>query len=101
MKLEWIKTTECPDCGCSQVIAESVDKEPGFGKPSLSRHANGQTWEKRTFLCGLTVSWIPNFASERVYMQCTQTREAKARLRRRQELQREIDQLHRQLQELS
>jgi len=101
VKLEWIKTTACPDCGCDHVIAESVDKEISrTGPPAVLRHANGQPWEKRTFLCGLVVSWVPNFNAERNYVPCEQTPEAKAKTKRRAELQKEIDQLQRHMSSL-
>jgi len=98
MNLEWIKTTACPDCGCTEVVAESVDTE-GFstGPPRLMRHACGQTWEKRTFLCGLVVSWVPNYNSERTYTTCTQTPEAREKAKRRKELRDTIEKLNREL----
>lgn len=101
MKLDWIKTTECPDCGCTQVIAESIDKDCNpTGPPKLMRHTNGQTWEKRVFLCGLTVTWVPNFSAERRYIACQQSAEAQQRAVQVKELRDQIDNLNRQLQGL-
>lgn len=98
MKLEWIKTTACPECGCAEVVAESIDVESSsVGPPRLLRHTCGQTWEKRTFLCGLVVSWVPNFNAERVYTRCSQTPEARERAQRRKELQDTIEKLNREL----
>lgn len=98
MKLTWIKTTACPACGCTEVVAESVDTEhPPVGPPRVLRHTCGQTWEKRTFLCGLVVSWVPNFNAERTYTTCSQTPEAREKVKRRQELRDTIDRLNREL----
>jgi hypothetical protein len=98
VKLEWIKTTACPECGCTEVVAESIETDRVSHRPPiLLRHTCGQTWEKREFLCGLVVSWVPNFNAERMYIPCSQTPEARERDRRRKELRDMIANLNREL----
>jgi len=63
MILRNIKSLECPICGCSTIIKEEIDVFCG----KVSVHCNGQRWERRTFLCGQEINWIPNFEREEIH----------------------------------
>jgi len=58
-----IKTIECPICGCTDIIEESVDTNY-YGKSEILQHCNGTRWEHRKFLCGYHVQYEPNFSKE-------------------------------------
>lgn len=58
-----IKTIQCPICGCTDIIEESVDTN-NYGKPEILQHCNGTRWEHRKFLCGYHVQYEPNFSKE-------------------------------------
>lgn len=68
MDLKFIKTKACPHCGCDVIISESVATDT-FGKGILT-HCNGGRWEKRKFLCGYTVGFVPNFRMEEQEGEC-------------------------------
>lgn len=83
MNLEWIITDHCPICGCADVIAESV--KTCFGENRIWRHTNGRTRECRTFLCGYSIMYNPNFLHEEVVSRCRQDPEVLARNRLKHE----------------
>lgn len=68
MDLHFIKTKACPHCGCSVVIEESVTPD-AFGMSVLT-HCSGGQWETRKFLCGHTVSYVPNYHKEESTGEC-------------------------------
>lgn len=74
MKLNFIKTKKCPDCGCTTIVEESVQTWNRSGKPEIFTHCNGGTWEHRTFLCGNVVVFIPNYSHEAFKKTCTQSK---------------------------
>lgn len=51
MNLVRIKHEICPDCG-SHAVSEECS----------SIHSNGQGRERRTFACGASYAWSPNFS---------------------------------------
>lgn len=63
MMLNKIKTVECPICGCTTIIEESV-KTSSVGKPEILKHCMGGQWETRKFLCGYKVNYEPNYLKE-------------------------------------
>lgn len=81
MDLRFIKTKVCPHCGCNVVISESVEAD-AFGKNILT-HCNGGRWETRTFLCGYSVRYIPNFLEEEESGECRFSREYIERRKKR------------------
>lgn len=60
MNLKSLKTNCCPVCGESTVINESVEVSK-WSNREVRQHCNGTRWEKRTFLCGYTITYCPNF----------------------------------------
>jgi superfamily I DNA and RNA helicase len=63
--LRAIMTHECTECGCNVVVRESIDTSPLHGKRNyrvIRTHVNGERWETREFLCGGTVSYVPNYS---------------------------------------
>lgn len=63
MKLNDIHDITCPDCATSRVVAETQN----------GNHCNGRAWESRTFECGRTVEFVPNFMSTRVIRECSKS----------------------------
>lgn len=59
MNLTEIKQEKCPVCG-SEVTAEVKNQ----------RHTNGHYNEYRTFACGCSLHYIPNFERVEVEIQC-------------------------------
>lgn len=51
MIITQIKEEECPDCGCKKITGEKKERQ----------HCNGYWNEYRTFDCGLTLHFSPNF----------------------------------------
>jgi len=90
----------CPDCGCSVVVCERKDVFNG----KIRQHVNGGKWDSRTFLCGRTLAWIPNFDKVQLKDQCTyreEYKECKAKLAHIeaaiQQLQSEKSEIYKQL----
>lgn len=67
MELRNIKTNECPICGCTDIVSESVETNI-FNK--IRVHCNGTRWEHRKFLCGKEICYEPNFSKEFTYGNC-------------------------------
>lgn len=63
MKLKQKISMTCPTCGCTTIVAEGVEVSRN-GERKIAQHVNGERWEHRTFLCGRTVKWVPNFSQE-------------------------------------
>lgn len=63
MNLKNLKTTCCPICGESTVINEGLEISK-WNKSEIRQHTNGTRWEKRTFLCGYTITYCPNFSRD-------------------------------------
>lgn len=71
VNLKFIKTNKCPVCGCDTVISESIEATSyGVNKPEIRCHTNGGTWEYRQFLCGYSISYVPNFQKEINHKRC-------------------------------
>ncbi len=70
MQFKNLKVMECPTCGCSEVVAESVDVSSWQAPREIREHCNGERWERRTFLCGFEVAWCPNFGRAEVKEVC-------------------------------
>ena len=65
MELKNITTTACPVCGCTEIVREAIRHSTGYDfVPKIQVHANGGVWESREFLCGKSVSYIPNYHRE-------------------------------------
>lgn len=63
--LNCIKTVQCPICGCTEIIEESLKvSQIGPLAPEVYQHSNGTRWESRKFLCGYKVEYEPNFKRE-------------------------------------
>ncbi|WP_139074781.1 hypothetical protein [Paenibacillus elgii] len=83
MNLKFIRDNQCPLCGDSQVIREEIETHDG----EVNQHCNGGVWEKRTFSCGQTLAYIPNFRQTEVskYRTCRNNLECKLRQRKREQ----------------
>ncbi|RXZ78100.1 hypothetical protein EBB07_29030 [Paenibacillaceae bacterium] len=57
MNFRFIKEKCCPICAEATIIKEELDIFHG----KVNQHCNGGQWEKRTFLCGQMIEFIPNF----------------------------------------
>lgn len=61
-----IQSDRCPTCGCTTVVEEGV----GYLAGEVYKHANGQRWEHRSFVCGARVEWSPEKKGEIVADAC-------------------------------
>lgn len=96
MQFKHLKITQCPECGCSTVVAERVDHD----RSKVRTHCNGQQWEHREFLCGASFTWIPNFERADQQFSCRNTPEFKAKESARSVLCGQIDALQEQLRKI-
>jgi len=62
----------CDECGCMVVISESIETEI-VNAMKIRKHVNGQQWERRKFLCGKVIGWVPNFESQQTHSRCENT----------------------------
>lgn len=86
MQLHDVTTTACPVCGCTDIVSESIETSNiGVLGPQIHRHVNGGRWESRTFLCGYTTKYIPNFTRENKERDCRHNPEILERNARRKE----------------
>lgn len=99
MNLQYIKMESCPHCKCNTVVREEIAVSP-YNK-ELRRHVNGELWEHRKFLCGFTISHIPNFQGAEETSPCTLSQEYVDRMFRKDELQKKIAKLQEQLSALN
>ena len=85
MNLKHLKETSCPVCGDRVIAKEEVEMDR-FNK-KVRQHCNGQIWEKRTFSCGQTIKWIPNFSRSELdeYSQCRNDKEYQEKIKKREE----------------
>lgn len=85
MNLKHLKETSCPVCGDSVIVKEEVEMDR-FNK-KVRQHCNGQMWEKRTFSCGQTIKWIPNFSKSELdeYSQCTNNEKYQMKMKKRED----------------
>ena len=60
--LRYVKTNQCPICGCNTIINENIQTE--IDRESLLEHCHGGRWETRDFICGMTIKYEPNFSNE-------------------------------------
>lgn len=84
MQLENLKTLQCPVCGCTVVIKESVDISTFNGREVL-KHTNGEMYEHRQFLCGMELKYSPNYKTEEVVKECTKDPVVIARIQKQKE----------------
>jgi hypothetical protein len=84
VNLKHIKEVSCPICGDSVITKEEIEMDR-FNK-KLRQHCNGQMWEKRTFSCGQSIKWIPNFSCSELdeYSQCTNNVGYKIKMEKRE-----------------
>ena len=73
MELRYIKTKQCPDCGCTDIVAEELDTL----YHQISEHSCGQRWETRRFACGYAVKYTPNFHAEEQESECYTVKDKK------------------------
>lgn len=62
MNLQYLKGDNCPICGTNAVIEENVEVDRYGSNPKVREHCNGGKWEKRKFICGQALEYIPNFS---------------------------------------
>lgn len=84
MNLKYLKEMSCPICGDSVIAKEEIEMDQ-FNK-KVRQHCNGQIWEKRTFGCGQSIKWIPNFSKSELdeYSQCTNNDKYKLKVKNRE-----------------
>lgn len=70
VNIQFIKTTQCPVCGCDTVVGEAVEVDRLGANRKIRRHCNGTTWETREFACGYSTACIPNFDCEEERGKC-------------------------------
>lgn len=85
--LNSITTTRCPECGCSQIVSESLDTN---FDGSIWVHTNGAKRENRAFACGYAVRYCPNFSREEVLHKCRFDKRENEEKARRAVLQKEL-----------
>lgn len=90
MHLEFIKNLSCPSCGCTTIIKEEREIDTFRVKPRIRMHSNGQCWEKRQFLCGTSISHIPNYSSSTATIRCGKE-SSETKLRREKLLERTLN----------
>lgn len=84
MELKFIKTKECPHCGCKTVVSESLECDSRSSE--VRTHVNGQRFEQRAFLCGHAVQWSPNFEREEtrpLFGECKRSKDFKEKENKR------------------
>lgn len=84
MELQNLKTLQCPVCGCTTIIKESVDIST-FNRREVLKHTNGEMYEHRQFLCGMELKYSPNFKEEVVVKECTEDPIVIARIQKEKE----------------
>lgn len=92
MELQNLKTLQCPVCGCTTIIKESVDISTFNGREIL-KHTNGEMYEHRQFLCGMELKYSPNFHKEEVVKECTEDPIVIARIQKEKEDKEKVLQL--------
>lgn len=68
MELRNIKTSKCPICGCTDIVSESVETDV-YNK-RIRTHCDGTRWERRKFLCGKEIRYVPNIGGESMEGDC-------------------------------
>lgn len=66
----------CCVCGCEIVVSETIEHDTYSDHPRIRYHCNGERWEKRSFLCGMTYEYSPNFSTAMIYEVCSSFSEA-------------------------
>src|SRR5574343_346417 len=74
--LKKITQTECPHCGVTKIVSETRARQ----------HSNGYWNEYRTFSCGLTLHFIPNFMEVRETQECKWSDDYKNKIIKRQNM---------------
>ena len=59
--IKYLKTDKCPICGETTIVAEEIEVSRDG---TVREHTNGGRWEKRTFLCGQGMRYIPNYGRD-------------------------------------
>jgi hypothetical protein len=92
LQLVSLREDKCPICGTHVVIEESVEVEKYGCNPKVREHVNGGKWEHRKFICGLVLSYIPNFGMTEInkYYTCKNDPTLIERNKKREELKEEI-----------
>lgn len=79
MELRNVTDKHCPECKAETV---SVSLDTGH-RGKILVHCNGSRWERRTFECGLSVVFVPNFGTTKMEGTCKNSFEYKDRQRKR------------------
>lgn len=69
MNLTHVKTNACPVCSETRVVSESV-KTSSLDRNEILEHAHGGKWERREFLCGYEVEYVPNYREDEKKSPC-------------------------------
>ena len=89
-----LKSTQCPACSCDVIVIEELEKSHNN---KILQHCNGQRWEKRSFLCGTRIEWIPNFSREEVKGECLNSLSVKEKIKKQEEIRAKIKLLEQEL----
>lgn len=87
------KQEVCPHCRCEVIVAESI----GVSRGEVLVHCNGGRWEYRTFLCGYSCEYVPNFSRVEPRHSCQNAPTYKATEKQRAVLRKQIQDLEEQL----
>lgn len=101
MKLRHNTVVECPECGCSTIVKEEVEATYNHHAEcfEIRTHTNGERWERRSFLCGYSTNYIPNFQSCQSQGECAHSPVFKEREKKRENLRQQIRKLQQELNE--
>lgn len=83
MNLQFIKSDQCPKCGETTVISESVEADKFSENPRIREHCNRGRWEKRDFICGQSIKYCPNGSKEELSGECRNDIEIKNKKEKR------------------
>ncbi|MFF2532344.1 hypothetical protein ACFVS2_25880 [Brevibacillus sp. NPDC058079] len=92
LQLQFIKEKNCPICGTHIVVEESVDVDRFGREPKIREHVHGGKWEHRRFICGMTLSYCPNFQKTEVnkYSNCKNNPVLIERIKKREEAKQKV-----------
>ena len=93
MKLQHLRTSKCPECSCKTVIQEEIKSFAG----AIRIHCNGNHGEKRTFICGKIIEYVPALKRDEEISECRLTKKYLARQRKKEKIKRQIIQLSKEL----
>ncbi len=95
VEIKNLTATKCPVCQCDTIVAESL--KVSFNHTSILTHTNGERWETRTFLCGASVEYIPNYGGHTQTAKCHRDPVEIEKDEKRKAIQLQIAELQKQL----